>query len=231
MITIIHGENIGESRKYYFDLKQKSKNPLTLAGATITITDLAQTLEGQNLFAEQKEIFIEEFFSKRKKGKETDSLLHYMQEHQRDHHVIFWESKALTPTQTKILSKSTLKKFDLPKTLFAFLDSIQPDNGKNAIQLFHKTIETEEPELVFFMITRLVRTLLALSDSSSSEPIDEIKRLAPWQKGKLEKQSLAFGQEKLLGIYSKLFTIEEGMKTGKMGTTLIQAIDFLLVKI
>src|SRR5437868_3989491 len=118
MITIFHGDNIAHSRKQYSDVKHASSNPIIFEGSTATVTDLAQALEGQGLFEESRDIYIEEFFSKRKPGKETDALLQYLQEHKKDHTITVWESKTLTATQIKAYAKATIQKFDFPKVLF-----------------------------------------------------------------------------------------------------------------
>src|SRR5438045_1613876 len=120
MLTIIHGDNIVQSRKQYSDLKHASKNPIIFEGSSVTVTDLAQALEGQGLFEESRDIYIEEFFSKRKPGKETDALLSYLREHEKNHTITVWESKPLTPPQIKAYAKAAIQKFDFPKVLFTF---------------------------------------------------------------------------------------------------------------
>lgn len=228
MIIVIHGENIKESRNYFFNAKNAAKNPLIFDGTTVTLTDLVQAIEGQGLFVDQSEIFIEELLSKRKPGKELESILSYLNQHHTSHKISLWESKQVTSIPR---GEMEVKRFDLPKTLFAFLDALKPNNAQVIIQLFHKTLETEEPEFIFFMIVRQFRILLGLCETPKGEPIDEIKRLAPWQKTKLQKQVQLFGKEKLLELYNKLFIIEEGMKTGQLTMSLVQTIDFFLASI
>jgi hypothetical protein len=121
--------------------------------------------------------------------------------------------------------------FKLPQTLFVFLDSFKPGNGKILIKLFHQTIETTEPEMVFFMLVRQIRLLLAVSEQARDETIDELKRLAPWQRTKLEQQAKQFGPEELKKIYARLFLIEQGQKTGNLPNTILTSIDFFLLSI
>jgi len=118
------------------------------------------------------------------------------------------------------------------------------------ISLFHQTIETTEIEMVFFMLIRQIRLLLALSQTRHSgeeerrlqnpdsgrarmteNEIDELKKMAPWQKSKLEKQASLFPQEQLIVFYQKLFTIEVGQKTGTLTAPLVSTIDFLLLEV
>lgn len=82
-------------------------------------------------------------------------------------------------------------------------------------------------ELIFFMLIRQFRLLLAVSEEGI-DSIDEMKRIAPWQKSKLNSQARSFGKESLLDIYNKLYKIDSETKSGKSALTLTQAIDFFL---
>jgi len=79
------------------------------------------------------------------------------------------------------------------------------------------------------MITRQFRILNSIFDSKKN--IDEVKKLASWQRNKLERQAKLFGKEKLKEIYNKIFEIEKGVKTGELSYHLRSAIDFLMVEI
>ena len=226
MITIFHGSNAPLSRKQFIDAKQHSENPVTLDGTTVTLAQLTQALEGQSLFGNDTHVFIEDFFSKRKASKETTSLTEYLTKQGEGNTIVMWESKELTPKQVSSLGKPTVKKFDIPKEVFAFLDSLLPGNSKQMIDIFHRVLTTEEPEFVFFMIVRQFRMMLAIIEPTE-HTIDEIARLS-WQKNKLIKQANAFGKTSLLANYDNLFSIESGMKTGQLSTNIEQTIDFFL---
>src|SRR6185437_11189988 len=128
------------------------------------------------------------------------------------------------------------KLYKLPQTLFQLLDAIQPGNNKTLIKLFHQTIDTTETEMVFFMLIRQFRILLGIKPVqpqglNSFEPqgnnlIDELKRMQPWQKTKLEQQANKFELSHLLNLYDKLFQIEVGQKTGGLTSPLVSTIDF-----
>ncbi len=233
MITIIHGDDTAVSRNYYYDLRSKSKEHLVLDGAKITLTDLTQALEGQDLFGESKDIFIEELLSKRKASKELESLTSIISSTPQN--VVIWESKELTKKQLQQFNNITIKQFDIPKVIFALLDALKPKNGKQLIDLFHKTLQDKDTEFVFFMLQRQVRILLTIfsmnQESSKHEQISEVSRIAPWQKGKLDKQASLFTKEKLLELHSKLFDIEYGLKTGNLSLSLIPTIDMLLLTV
>lgn len=230
MITIIHGEDNAASRKFFHTFVEKEENAKLFDGTKITITDVVQIIDGSGLFGDTVTLYIEDFLSKRKTSKDVDEIISYLLAHEKETNIFFWESKDLTKKTLSLFPKATVKQFSLPKTLFAFLNALTPGNGSQLIKLFHQTVETSEPELVFFMLLRQFRLLLALSDTNL-ENIEEAARLAPWQRGNLEKQARSFSDEKLKELYHKLYQIDLGQKTGTLGMTLTQAIDFFLTDI
>jgi hypothetical protein len=260
MLTLIHGSDIASSRKFFIEQKKTvgAQDVVSLLGEQVNLTDLAQILEGGELFATEKHVFIEQFLSKKKKSKERDAIVAYLNKQAAEHTIVIWEDKELDRSAQNLFKKAVIRDFKLPQTLFAFLDSIRPNNGKQMIELFHKTIATTEVEMVFFMLVRQFRMLLALTEISEKIPpftkegeqfvpsllkegqggflIDELKRLAPWQKTKLENQAKLFaGREKdfapLRDLYAKLFQIELGQKTGHLAAPLTPTIDFFLLDI
>ncbi|MEK7534346.1 MAG: hypothetical protein AAB600_03330 [Patescibacteria group bacterium] len=231
MITIIHGEDIVNSRKFFIDERKRSSYPITFLSDNLNLTDLTQTLEGGSLFdIKDKEIFIEDFFSK-KRSQEFDSIISYLQKHGKNVNIKIWESREVSKKQLNNLKNTTIKLFSLPKPLFLFLNKLAPHNSKRLIYLFHKTLESIEAELVFYMMIRQFRLLLAIFGESQNNQIDEIKNIQPWQKARLKKQVSFFSETHLKNIYNKICTIEISQKTGSSILSLPQAIDFLLLSI
>lgn len=230
MITLIHGTDIASSRKYFVDLKNKEKGAISIDGQNVSLTDLVQVFEGGGLFDESKSYFIEQLFGKKKKSRELDQIIDYIKKNENENNIFIWEDKELTRAAISQFKNPILKLFKIPQNLFSFLESIQPGNGRSMISLFHQTLEEADAEMVFFMLVRQVRLLLALTEPGS-DGIDEVKRMAPWQKGKITSQADRFeiGQLKLL--YAKLFEIEKAVKTGNLPTSMTQSIDILLLEI
>lgn len=233
MITIIHGDNIAESRNYFLELKQKQKNIVSFDGSKITITDLVQNIEGSGLFGDTKTLFIEDFLSKvKKKDKIAKEILDFIVKNSKESIFTLWESKEIAKRDLPAFKNAVIKVFKLPKNIFLFLDNLKPNNSKNLLNLFHQALESGiKEELILFMLQRQVRILLALSGSSDNESIEELVRLAPWQMDKLERQAKLFDQTSLKKIYKKLYHIEIGQKTGGLSLSLSQSIDFLLMEI
>lgn len=230
MITILHGEDTASSRSALLEYKTKHKDAVVFNGETVSLTQLVQIFEGGGLFEEEKHIYIEELLSKRKKSEETEKIIALIEKHQKNTDIALWESKSLSKTVLSQFPKSKIEHFPLPQLLFQFLDEFLPGNGKAAITLFHKTITTTDMHIVMFMLIRHVRLLLALKESLES-PIDEVKRMSPWQKGKLARQTREFTIEKLISLHKSLFVIDLSQKTGKSALTLTQAVDFFLFEI
>jgi hypothetical protein len=230
MLTIIHGEDTTSSRKYFIEQKEKHHNSPAFDGEKINLTDLAQIFDGGELFSDAKIVFIEQFFSKRKKSQERDGLVNSLQKYADKNDLFLWEGKELEKSILNSLKTANIKAFKLPQTLFLFIDGINPGNGKQLISLFHQTLQTTDAEMIFFMLVRQIRLLLALSNQSE-ESIDELKRLAPWQMGKIQSQAASFTSEQLTHLHNKLFQIEVAQKTGSLSSTLPSTIDFLLLEI
>jgi hypothetical protein len=229
MLTIIHGSDTALSRKYFFDQKDKIKDADLINGQKITLTDLIQLFEGGSLFAEPKNFFFEELIGKKKKSSELDQMIKVINKNSVDNNIYLWEGKELTPANIKQFENAVSKIFKLPQTLFVFLDSIAPSNGRELVKLFHKTIESTDTEMVFFMIVRQIRLMLYVKEPGE-RPIEEIARMS-WQMQKLRSQAAKFDTKKLLLLYQKLFEIEKGLKTGTLPIDLVQAIDLCLLSI
>ena len=226
MIHILHGQDIAASRNQYLSLKNAQQSPLVFDGVSVTITDLMQIFEGGGLFDETKNIFIEELLSKRKSSKELDSILETLTKYGKNNTIVLWESKELSKKTVQSLKETTVQQFDFPKILFTFLESIKPRNAKQSVSLLHQLSKHTEIELIFFMMIKQMRMVLAVAHDGA---IDEVKRLAPWQQQKLLSQSRQFDVKTLQQFYTRLYDIDLALKTGKLPVPLGSAIDFLLL--
>lgn len=230
MLTIIHGSDIIASRKFFLKEKEKSNEVQLLKGSQVNLTDLSQLLVGGGLFGNNQTLFIEQFLTERKKSAEKDSIISYLTKQAGNNSIFLWEGKELDRTSLSRFKQASIRSFKLSSNLFAFLDAIKPGYGLQLIQLFHKSLQTSDAEMVFFMLIRQFRILLALSDKGE-DTITEVSRLAPWQKSKFGKQANLFEKNYLRKLYSKLFQIELAQKTGTLSSSLISSIDFFLIEI
>ncbi len=224
MITIVHGDDTVSSRKYFID--QKDKDSLTFDAESLITEELNQAIQGPTLFGLSKKIFIDNLFS-RKASKNYESIVESINNKKSDIDIYIWSDKALSAKPLSLFPKADAKLFKIPQNIWSFLDNIKPDNVSN-VSMFHKALSSTEPEIIFAMIVRQFRLMIGLSDNSNKN-IDEIKRLAPWQKGKLTRQSSLFGIDNLKKAYKKLYKIDKSTKTGTSNLNLVQNIDILLL--
>lgn len=227
MITIIHGDDIAASRNFFLLEKQKAKDPISFEGKKMDITSLTQAIDGDGLFTTEKNIFIEELLSIKNQSSEVETIISFILKRGKEAEIVIWEGNQLAPRSLMKFKQASIHPFNLPKDLFLFLDSLRPHTS-TSLSLFHKTLQTVSGELVFYMIVRHMRILLAISTKAE---IDEIKRLSPWQATKLNKQSGLFPLPHLKKIFQQLFQIEYGAKTGTSPQNLIQSIDLFLLSL
>lgn len=230
MLTIIHGSDVAASRKFFLDEKKRFADTAVLREDEVTLTHLAQLLEGGGLFEKAQAVFIEQLLTERRKSAEKEAILSYLVRKAKTHNIVLWEGKELAQAALSLLKGAIVKSFKLPSSLFVFLDAVKPNNGRQLIQLFHKSLHSTEPEMIFFMLVRQFRILLCLSDKQG-ETISEVARLAPWQRSKFEKQARIFEKNLLKKYYFHLFELEQAQKTGALTSSLISQIDFFLVEI
>ena len=225
MITVIHGDDTIASRNFFLLEKQKYKNSILQDSKNLELSDLLQILESKNLFFEEKSIFIENFFSSKQllSSKETIQAMENLKTD-----IFLYDSSELSKTQLAVFKNPRIKLFKLPQELFIFLDNIRPKNSQNVVY-FHNALKNSTEDMIFYMVIRQFRLLLALLGSGVGN-IDEVKRLAPWQRSKLSSQARLFSEESLKSIYKKLFEIDLAYKSGQI-TTITPSIDFLLLGI
>lgn len=231
MITIIHGDDIESSRNFFLEKKGKSNDSITLDGDKIVLSDILQSLQGGSLFFNDSSIFIEKFIIS--KNSQYRDIVSAILKNHKNFEIYFYETAEVSKKNLSQFKDAVVKNFKLPQSLFYFLDQVCPDN-KNSIINFHKALKNSDVDLIFFMLVRQFRLMLALNepnDTGSLETIDEVKRLAPWQKSKLQNQAKKFSLVQLKTIYNKLFEIDVAQKSGQLQTSLTAAIDFFLLEI
>lgn len=222
MTQLIHGDDSLSSRKYF--LKLKTSESIYFDAENINLNELTQIIKGDGLFLKSKRILIDNLFTKN--GiKKLDSISEILTNHE-NLEIYFYADKVVEAKQYKIFKNLEIKLFKIPATIWNFLDSLRPNN-KNNILLFQRTLTNTDVEIIFAMLVRQYRLLLGIS-SNSKNNIDEIKRLAPWQKSKLVQQASYFKIENLKSTYKKLQLIDKSVKTGKSKLNTQQNIDFLL---
>lgn len=224
MITIIHGSDTATSRKFYIEQREASVSYVLIENKKITYDEVYQSIEGDSLFGGEKQVFIENFFSSVKSNSiEYKKIVEYLNSNKLSK-IIFWEEKELSKPQQFVFKTATLKAFNYPSNLFAFLDSLKPGNS-SAISIFKDLENAMETELIFYMMVRQFRLLLS---TLGTPLIDEAKRMQSWQKSKILKQANYFGKDKLIQNYKDLYIIDHQTKFGLTPFNLSSSIDIFL---
>lgn len=229
MITFIHGDDLVSSRSYYKSLQ--GKQVVVLEEEKITLALIQEALQSNGLFGDEQTICIENFFSKKKPSKEFNDIVTCIAEYGKTTTILLWESKEISKKIPTVFPHATVKLFTFPKSLFVFLDNVTPQNRKQLLTLYHQTLQHTDAEMVLVMLIRHIRILLALHDAQTIDPIDEVKRLAPWQIKKMLIQSRTFTKEQLRKLHNALFDLEMRNKTGKSALPLLESIDFFIASI
>jgi len=222
MVTLLHGDDNVSSRTAFANLKDKGSVNFDAEG--LSLLDFSQTVSGMGLFKDTKKIFIENLFSK--KVKSFIEVIDLINESSKSLEFYIWNDSEVSVKQASVVKNLKVENFKLPKNLWTFLDNIRPGNP-TSISLFHKVLEEADENVIFSMIVRQFRLLLSVY--SNIRAIDEAKRMAPWQRGKLQRQAQSFSEESLLTSYKKLFEIDMKHKTGILDIPLSQKIDFFLL--
>jgi DNA polymerase III delta subunit len=225
MLLLVHGNDLVSSRNFYFAEKNKLTDVILLEGDGLTFDQFFQNAENKSLFGSEQTILVENFFTKNKSTAiETKKIVEYVNSN-KNLSIVFWEPTELSKSSQALLKNATVKTFSFPQILFTFLDNVKPNNAEMLIKLFHQLKQSMEVELIFFMLVRQLRIML---DLDGSDKIDEVKRMAPWQLGKMQRQAKMFDDEKLKTAYQSLFEIDLALKTGKIPYSLERSIDFFL---
>ncbi len=214
-ISLIHGEDTSKSYKRYTELINQSKQ----RGFEITSIDDVKKIVGQSLF-EDKTVFT---LDKPNKVKPTDWK--WLKENASKYNsnlLIFYEGNAPITVTRNLPKDAKLEKFELPRIIFQFLDSIYPGNIKNSLKLLNDLSKNEAAELVLYLTARHLRDLYWAAVSPSD------LNLPPWRKNKLVTQAKRIGEVKLKNMINDLSSID--IKTKTSDENLKDLLDIFVVK-
>ncbi len=231
MFSILHGDDevkVHNELLRQIDVAKKSGVQIVrLQAKKLSIADIDTALATQELFATEKLVIIDSLHGL-PKSKFKDTLIDYIastiQKIDPLISVVFVENKILTATQLKKFPTANAQIFKLPVLLFTCMDSLGLKKPSELISLFHKVVETQEPELVFAMLCRQIRMLLLYAS-------DGIYEGAPFGRSKIERQSQAFTLDVLRQHHQKLLLIDHGQKTSRSSLSLTQEIDLFLSQV
>ncbi|MEK7592439.1 MAG: hypothetical protein AAB508_03525 [Patescibacteria group bacterium] len=225
MLRLIHGDTIEESRKEFVRAKNEARGK-ELRDLTDFASDenaLRQGLESHSLFGTDLLVVFENALSHfGRKEKALEKFLSIIKENT-NIDILFWEGKEISKgTLTKLEIGSNIQLFKLPVVLFTFLDSIAPKNERVLLDIYRKTILSNDPYLVFTMIVRRVHDLICIAQGVPSDPAQA------WQMGRLTKQTKLFTIDKLLSMHRHLLALDISNKSGNSALLLQSSLELFL---
>ena len=230
MITVIHGDDINQSRISLSKLRSSLSNATVLDGSEITKESILDYFSSNNLFGDKKNLIIENLLSKNRPSKRLSEIIDTLSKNQKETHIILWEGKEIGTKTISQFHGAEVMLFKIPKIIFDFLDNIRPGNGNKLVHLFNELSQNSPMEIILFMLIRQFRIMLSFS-SMAMPDLEEVSRMAPWQKGKIQNQAHLFSTEALKKNFQTLFEIDLFSKTGRLNKPLSSAIDIFLLSI
>lgn len=228
MLIILHGENILKSRQELERIKTQDNQVeiILFDGAKIDHTCLKQALESKPFLEEKRLVIIENLLSQKKNLKQQKTILDYLKNPPIKTDLILWEEREIGKELLSRVS-ATVKLFKTEPILFKFLEAIRPGNTKEILTLLRESLLAEEPEIVFYMLTRQFRNLILIADLGEKG----LPRMASWQISRLKNQAKNFTLEQLLKIYHELLEIDYRQKTGQQTFDLAHTLELFLINL
>lgn len=118
-MLIFFGEDQVKSRQAFLSEKQ-NHNITNLPEEGSTLSDVISATSNISLFGEKTFLCVEGLFSERSSQRKTD-IIEYLQSHP-ELDVLVWEGKDVS-VQVKNFRADVLRKFDLPRHIFSFMDN------------------------------------------------------------------------------------------------------------
>lgn len=133
-----------------------------------------------------------------------------------DSKILIYTDRNLPKKFSDTLPKTvTFEKFDLPKLIFKFLETIYPKNAKNILTDLKKLLADYPMEFVMALLSRQMRDLYWVKVAPETY-------MAPsWLSQKLKRQSDKFDQQTLVNFIENLAKIDVESKTSSVSASLL----------
>ncbi len=222
MKFILHGENTGQSRLRLNALRSDALDTEVrfVDGQTADTHEVIEAFASGSLYYDRIFVICENFLIRHKaKVQDLRVLYESIEGNQQNADIIFWEKKDVQPSVLNIFRSFRIEHFPYPKTLFEFLDHLSPSHTVRLLKLYHDTLRSTAPEVVFALMVRRVRELLMVKDNTVPP------KISSWQVKKLQEQSKLFSRKELIEWYKELFAIDRAIKTSTTPLSLSEHIE------
>ncbi len=231
MLTILHGENIVQSRNQLYDCISKAKNNeatvVRYDAQKLELKTIESSLGTHSLFNQKKCIIIEKLHSlpRSKRKNELIKCITQYTEHNDTVDVILWEKRDLTKTMLKKFPHARAKQYKLSSAVFTWLDACSPTTQKKSlIQKLQTAIQQDSEGMCFYMLARQIRLLLTAKDGGKiSGP--------PFIQAKIRKQAHSFTLKKLLQLHESMTHIDFKMKTSTSALSLQHQLEYSMIQL
>lgn len=158
-----------------------------------------------------------------KVSQNLDKILNLVKAQQVNSSFVFIEESANKLKYYKqYFPKAVYKEFKITLYLFYFLDNFKPQNLTKCLSYYQKAKQKNAPELIFYLLKRRVKELLALSTNSLQGHYQS------WQLAKLKGQLSHWSQAKLVKMYKAFYRMERGIKSGNSPMDTEKSLEILL---
>ena len=180
---------------------------------------LAEQLASQNLFRE-KNIFLLRS-DQGLNAKEINWLKHNMSRLNLSL-IIYKEGTLPAVAVSKLKALGKIEKYDLPKTIFKFLESFYPGNAVGCLKLLQEVKKSEPPLFILSLLARQLKLLyLCLENSDGLD-------LPAWRMMKLKRQAEEFSLAEIKSFICLLADLNVKSKTGNIA--LEDSLDLLILQ-
>jgi hypothetical protein len=222
MLTIICGDNLVDSRRYYSDLqlkfRQEKKEIIVLNAKDIFNLDL-WLKDALTLFASEKVFFTENL--ERLVNKRQKELWEKLSQIINDQEIQLYDWEGKAQWELKLKSAAKIYEFKLSATIFKLIDNFYPGNKQNFIKQLNSLAQTVEAGFIFAMLVKQVRNLILLKTGQ------ELSKIAPYQQLKLKQMVKYWHKDKLFQVYEALLKIDINLKTSSSPFSLLQSLDII----
>lgn len=214
-MIILHGDNQVASRQQMTIAKQEAVRQgkqLVELGSELTLEQVVSAIETNSLFGSSNLVVIENLFSGRPSN-DRKAVIEYLLAKSGD--VVVWEGKDVS-AKIKEFDPQLVRRFDLPKYVFKFLD----DLSLSSLQL---SLQSAAAEQILALLAGHIHKLILVKEGMSSLP--------DWQTSKLKSQVSRFSLDKLTDLSRKLLQIDYAQKTSALPYDLATALEIFVVRL
>lgn len=217
-IIIIQGENIQKIHDRLIQFKKEARKRGWELIYLQPDNNISEILASQSLFPKESLYIIDDFKKIRKKelkwiGSNIKKLHGTL--------IVYQHGNILKSLYKGVFEPKKIEQYDIPKSIFIFLESFYPGNNETLIKTLHETCKNEAVEFVFVMLARHLKDLYWVIKEPSKIPYSS------WRISKLESQAGKFKQGQIIDLFKRLAVIDVKVKTSK--ASLITELDLMIL--